>query len=629
MRRARALRALGIGLGLFGAYAFGCSSSDDEKVRLAKLAEGCALNSDCVAPLICAFELCHNQCLETRDCPPDQRCVHTDDPAVSVCQLPEEAACGSTADCKGKQICGPDGECRDVCTKDTDCVLGQVCSRQNACAEPDEVDPNGNLPGGGGAGGAGGTGGAGGAGGAGGGTGGNGGAGGSGGSGGAGGGTGGAGGGTGGSGGSTGGAGGTGGSAGAAGSAGSSGGAGGSAGADGGAGDASMGGSGGGCPTGYADCDSDPNDCETALNLLTSCGSCTTVCDPTFGNVVCNPQSLTCQVISCSTGRADCDSNANNGCETDTKTSATHCGTCGQSCQGSTCSNGFCTPIEIGSNASGGHQFAFATDAIYEMGCNASPCSIYTIRRFPKAGPSEAIVDQASFPAGGIVADGADVYFGAQGNPTAVFSLPSGGVKTLAFTTDKKIHRLALWGQKLVFSTSGAWEIGHVEKDGSQETILTSGQGTSINQIATSPTNVYWVTFVSNAWVLRTMPLAGGTVEDLGNVFSGTVLVSNGQYVYWFTRNGSPLDGIYRHSPSGGVEPVLQGQALQAFGTDGTSLYWVAYDGGNATPLYRRLLTGGPFTNLGTVWTAAPVYGIDATHLYYRGNFSHAVKVAK
>ena len=94
---------------------------------------------------MCAFELCHTQCQETRDCPSGQRCVHTDDAFVNVCQLPEEATCDKTSQCKGKQVCTPDGECRDVCQDDRDCVVGQKCSAERGCAEPEELGPDGHL----------------------------------------------------------------------------------------------------------------------------------------------------------------------------------------------------------------------------------------------------------------------------------------------------------------------------------------------------------------------------------------------------------------------------------------------------------------------------------------------------
>jgi hypothetical protein len=388
-----------------------------------------------------------------------------------------------------------------------------------------------------------------------------------------------------------------------------------------------MGGTGGGCPTGFADCDSNPSDCETALNLLTSCGSCNTFCDPTHGNVICNPQSLTCEVISCSSGWGNCDANAGTGCETDTQVAPLHCGTCGQSCQGSTCTTGLCDEVILSDGASGGHQYALTSDAMWDVQCNASPCSAYTVRKYPKDGSPAQIMDQASFPSGGLVADGDDVYIGAQGNPTAVFEIPAGGVKTLAFSTTKNISRLGIAGNKLTFWTSGG-EVGHVEKDGSQLTTLATGQP-SVFHFASSPTNAYWVSFSGSTWTLRTVSLSGGSVTDLATVASAVQLAAHGPYVYWVVRSGTPLDGISRHSPAGGTEVLLQGQQIQTFGTDGTSLWYVLYNGGNSVELFRRPIGSSASTKIAQLLAVGPIFGVDATHVYYAGNFSKAMKVAK
>jgi hypothetical protein len=69
-----------------------CSNNDDsEKIRAARLAEGCSLNSNCEDPLVCTFARCHKQCDEDRDCPGEQRCVKT--ATGHVCQLDVETDC--------------------------------------------------------------------------------------------------------------------------------------------------------------------------------------------------------------------------------------------------------------------------------------------------------------------------------------------------------------------------------------------------------------------------------------------------------------------------------------------------------------------------------------------------------
>jgi hypothetical protein len=121
-----------------------CSGdSDEEALRLASLSEGCLINTDCNAPLVCAFRRCHQECRNSSDCPEGQRCVASDRP-FHVCQLDDERECAYSSQCPSSQVCAVDGECRDQCAADRDCVAGQLCA-QGACAEPDELE-DGKLP---------------------------------------------------------------------------------------------------------------------------------------------------------------------------------------------------------------------------------------------------------------------------------------------------------------------------------------------------------------------------------------------------------------------------------------------------------------------------------------------------
>ncbi|HVU05261.1 MAG TPA: EB domain-containing protein [Polyangiaceae bacterium] len=136
-RGARSVFFLSSALAVFAS----CSSSDT-KVG-AQLAEGCSINSDCNAPLVCAFRRCHNECVSTRDCPAGQRCVASDRP-FRVCQLGEERACTSNVECPLGMVCGVDGQCRDQCVSDRDCIAGQICTA-GTCADRSEI-VDGGLP---------------------------------------------------------------------------------------------------------------------------------------------------------------------------------------------------------------------------------------------------------------------------------------------------------------------------------------------------------------------------------------------------------------------------------------------------------------------------------------------------
>lgn len=99
------------------------------------------------------------------------------------------------------------------------------------------------------------------------------------------------------------------------------------------------------CNAGFADCDGDPNDCETDVTTTASCGYCGNACQ--LANASARCEDGTCRIASCNAGFADCDGNAANGCETNLASDLANCGACGQRCTQpangeSTCIGGQC-----------------------------------------------------------------------------------------------------------------------------------------------------------------------------------------------------------------------------------------------------------------------------------------------
>jgi hypothetical protein len=121
------------------AVAAACSSD----TPLKNIDEGCNINSDCSSPLVCAFRKCHMACTDSRDCPAGQRCMASDRP-FHVCQLNDERECSFNSDCPTGQVCGIDGQCRDQCVGDRDCLPLQECV-SSTCADVKEL-VDGGLP---------------------------------------------------------------------------------------------------------------------------------------------------------------------------------------------------------------------------------------------------------------------------------------------------------------------------------------------------------------------------------------------------------------------------------------------------------------------------------------------------
>lgn len=144
VRRYPRFLVMALGGGLLVSQMGGCSgNSDAAAITAAKLSEGCLINSDCDGKLVCAFRRCHVECADSKDCDPGQRCVAADRP-VAVCQLEEEKSCTFNSQCPMGQLCAVDGQCRDQCKTDRDCLKGQACAT-GSCAEQSELTL-GKLP---------------------------------------------------------------------------------------------------------------------------------------------------------------------------------------------------------------------------------------------------------------------------------------------------------------------------------------------------------------------------------------------------------------------------------------------------------------------------------------------------
>jgi hypothetical protein len=105
------------------------------------------------------------------------------------------------------------------------------------------------------------------------------------------------------------------------------------------------------CASGFASCNGNPDDgCETPTTTLTDCGACGAPCS--FANAAESCASGTCTMGTCDAAFANCDAQAENGCET-ALGNVTHCNACGNACtnsHGTTSCTGApgafaCTPV--------------------------------------------------------------------------------------------------------------------------------------------------------------------------------------------------------------------------------------------------------------------------------------------
>ena len=109
------------------------------------------------------------------------------------------------------------------------------------------------------------------------------------------------------------------------------------------------------CTTGFADCDTQAKTgCETdTLSDPKNCGGCSLSCF-TLANATPKCDAGLCAVESCNKGFADCDMSDPNGCEVNISVDAKNCGACGKTCNpGDICSGGKCGRPVVSSSGGG------------------------------------------------------------------------------------------------------------------------------------------------------------------------------------------------------------------------------------------------------------------------------------
>jgi len=86
------------------------------------------------------------------------------------------------------------------------------------------------------------------------------------------------------------------------------------------------------CVVGFQDCDGmDDSGCEVDVRTaMASCGACGRACSPAHATGAC--MAGRCAITMCEDGWADCDMDASNGCEVNTRSDPAHCSGCGMRC---------------------------------------------------------------------------------------------------------------------------------------------------------------------------------------------------------------------------------------------------------------------------------------------------------
>lgn len=112
----------------------------------------------------------------------------------------------------------------------------------------------------------------------------------------------------------------------------------------------------------------------------------------------------------CTTTQLDCDGDTTNGCETDTLTSSSHCGSCERDCLGAACAAGVCAPTQIGSGYS--DVTVDDTHVYWTVNSGGGGCHTKVYRcALPDCATAESFAEGEDI-AYAVVADATDVWWG-------------------------------------------------------------------------------------------------------------------------------------------------------------------------------------------------------------------------
>jgi hypothetical protein len=381
------------------------------------------------------------------------------------------------------------------------------------------------------------------------------------------------------------------------------------------------------CPTGFGNCETSSPDCETPLDLVTSCGACNTTCDGSHATVACT--NAKCAITACAANYGDCDNNPVTGCETAINTDK-HCGSCARDCTtiGSTCNTGECAAVKLLATGGSGYQSAFvAGDSLYVMNTGSMPPGYYSTTRVPLNGsaPSKLTDNESGGPGPGVLnADSNFIYWSISGAPASVLkkavTASATDLNTVVFHPVATPRYLTIVGASFYWMTefgdSTLYTRALSAPAANTGTQIVSANQYYVSSFRATTDAIYWVHRNTGTAALSYVPLAGGTPVDVPDavVADSALLWSVGNTLY-FVRNvaSAPESGIYKFTTGDTtVKQLVQANGVTGLIADATYVYYTL--SGDYT-VYRAPLTGAKGVGIASGFSGV-FAGQDATFLY-------------
>jgi hypothetical protein len=362
----------------------------------------------------------------------------------------------------------------------------------------------------------------------------------------------------------------------------------------------------------------------------------------------------------CPSGTADCDDNPED-CETDTASDAQNCGRCGRECGATAaCSTGWCaaTVVLDPSGSSNYCDGVFSSTTAYMVTCWGGFTELRSTPVAPGATVLGTQIRTHSVPvvaARGILIDGNEVLYGLQGTPSYLYKFPldANGPEdvTVGYTFEDgtRFDSIKLIGDTFYWSHNTHTAAGQVmpgfikkrTKTATSSTTLVTGLGLNYD-LQVFATHMVWLERRTTSDVLTVYraPIAGADVADVEVVAasaSGGYMVRSGEHAYWTDKAASPNGKIRRvrvDDDAAAPEDIATNLALpEGLITDDAYAYFKQLDA-----LYRVPLAGGTPEQLSAAVAAndsqaTRIFHVDDKYVYFAagptGGASTLVRVAK
>ena len=350
------------------------------------------------------------------------------------------------------------------------------------------------------------------------------------------------------------------------------------------------------CSASMRSCDGDDaNGCEVDITKdARHCGKCGVICVSKNGTSSCVGGAC---VQVCDGGFSDCDKDAANGCETDTRTSDQHCGACGHACNSANgaqgCGAGACVIASGGEGAAG-----MAVDLEPEGHVYWTNPSSRVVQMAPKLGGDVRTL-WSKGAAESIVAGPKYVFWIDSENPSLIV-YPKGAAsieEPYPLGCSREIcapSGLATSGDRAYWTKrnkANPRDLPELFIDEQYEPILKHQSLLGFRGLAVDQLNIYWIAtseLQGALWKLtKGAPGSPQKLLDIPGEPSALVLDQSGGFIYWSERGSrepSPRDGVISRAPTGAGEASRHVLATsqedpRSVAVDKEWVYWSTADG--------------------------------------------------